>query len=200
MPSILLPERTIAVPLLHHRWYSDGALLRMADELKPVREQWSPLVQAAIADRTEDLLTHHELPCGLLLITKVADPDCPDLRARDRGPTILRCCLLSEQQIQAISVDRTAVLQLAAVLLQALELPGDRHQPVPLYLQIPICEPDFRLPVAVDDQELQFREEVREQLRQQRQQLEKVLQYCQSDVAETSQPPRQSWWDWLLGR
>ncbi len=199
MPHIILPERAVAVPLLIHRWFSDGALLRVADELKPLRDQWNAVVTAATTDHNENLLRHHQLDCGLLLISKVADPDCPDPLARERGPTILRCCLLTDEQIRRISVDRTAVLYIATLLLQNLDLPRERHEPCPLHLQIPVCEPDFRLPVAVDETEQHFRDTVLEQLRQQKQQIDLLLNWYQP--ASTEQPPdsSRSWWQVLRG-
>lgn len=201
MTSLLLPDRAVKAPLVIHRWFADGAMLKVADELKPLKDLWNPAITEILNDQTELLLQLKELDCGPLLLSKTPDPDCPDPLARNRGPTILRCCLLTEQQLRMISVDRTAAIHLAALLLQNVRVPEERQSPCPLFLQIPVCEPDFHHPIQHDPERESFQAQVRADLQAQRQQLELLLNLhlptAENHIPET--PPR-SWWNRLFNR
>jgi hypothetical protein len=201
MTSLLLPDRSVNAPLLIHRWFADGAMLKVADELKPLMDLWNPAIIAIMNEQTELLLQLKELDCGLLVLSKTPDPDCPDPLARDRGPTILRCCLLTEQQLRRISVDRTAAIHLAALLLQNAHVPEERQSPCPLFLQIPVCEPDFRHPIQHDPDRDSFQAQVLADLETQRQQLEYLLK-LQPHAAENPIPEtrHRSWWRRMFNR
>ena len=203
MPQSLLPNRTVSIPLVIHRWFADGAMMKVAEELKPLKDQWSPVVTARLKAEESDPsapVQVEPLECGLLMLIKTPDPECPDPLARDRRPTILRCCLLSDPQVRSISVDRTAVIHLVALMLQNVLVPEDRQTLFPLHLQIPVCEPDFQHPVAEDLAQIEFRSQVSANLQRLQQQLEQLLQ--------TQEPPKEdqiprsekhSWWSWLFG-
>jgi hypothetical protein len=204
MPQSLLPNRTVSIPLVIHRWFADGAMMKVAEELKPLKDQWSPVVTASLkaegADQSAPVQVEN-LECGLLMLIKTPDPECPDPLARDRRPTILRCCLLSDKQLRSISVDRTAAIHIAALMLQNVCVPDEQQTPFPLHLPIPVCEPDFQHPVAQDSAQMEFRSQVLANLETLQQKLELLLQAReQSEEDQIPQSGKPSWWSRLFGR
>jgi len=189
-----LTHDSIPAPMLIHRWFSDGAALRVADELKPLREQWNPHVSSVLSNPVEEILQQFSLDSGLLLLSKTADRDCPDPRAVDRGPTILRGCLLTDHVIRSVSVDHTAVMHLAYLLLPIAPVSRNRQDPCQLHLQIPRCQPDFQLPMAADDTELSFRTEILNQTRSIREMLQTLLQTPSDNPPELPVQPQQRNW------
>jgi|GEM_PF-1814127 len=202
MPQSLLPNRTVSVPLLIHRWFADGAMQKTAEELKPLKNQWGTVVIAALKGEESDQSVQVEhLECGLLMLIKTPDLECPDPLARGRRPTILRGCLLVEQQLRNISVDRTAAIHIAALMLQNVHVPNEQLTPFPLHLQIPVCEPDFQHPVAQDAEQTEFRSQVLVNLQTIQRQLDLLLR--SHDQLKKQQPPaaaKTSWWKTLFRR
>lgn len=178
--TVQLPDDSCSLPLLIHRWFSDGSQMRWDPQLEPHRDAWLDVANEVIESNEAAVFRMEQFEFGLLILSKVPDLNCPDPAGRERGPTILRACLLTEEAHGRISVDRTAAIRLVAVLLQLVEIPDDRRAPMSLRLSVPICEPDFRHPFVPDPGVDEFRRNVELELQRHGEQLGSILATLQS--------------------
>lgn len=178
--TVQLPDDACSVPLLIHRWFSDGSQMRWDEQLDPHSDALLDIVNQVIDDEQAALFRIHQFEFGMLILSKVPDLNCPDPAGRERGATILRSCLLTEETHRRISVDRTAAIRLVAVMLQMIEVPDDRRAPMSLKLSVPICEPDFRHPFVPDPGVEEFRRHVELELQRHSEKLGAILETLQT--------------------